>query len=288
MTDLAATISREPARKRVRSRRSVAVTLAIFWLVVIVVLAIAGTALAPYSASEQELLVGLSGPGSGHPLGTDELGRDILSRVMAGTRSPVVGALGIALGAMLISVTFGLISGYRGGRSESLIMRGVDLLLAMPALLVAIVVVGALDGGYVVAVLLLAFLFAPWDTRIIRGVTLEQRPRAYVEAARVMGMSEWRIMASHILPNVLPLVVVNFCLDFTYGLVTLAGLSFVGLGVGPGAADWGRMLFESRDLLTVNAWAALAPAFMILFTAAAANVVGDWAYERIAARGQAR
>jgi peptide/nickel transport system permease protein len=207
---------------------------------------------------------------------------------MAGTRLPVLGAIAIAIGAMLISATLGVIAGYRGGRTDSVLMRGVDLMLALPPILIAIVIVGALDGGYVIAVVLLAFLFAPWDTRIIRSVALEQRPRPYVEAARVMGLSERRIMVSHILPNTLPLIVVNLCLDFTYGLVTLAGLSFVGIGVGPGEADWGRMLFENRDLLTVNPWAALAPAFMIMFTAAAANVVGDWAYERIEARGRAK
>jgi peptide/nickel transport system permease protein len=264
------------------------VALAIGWLVVVILMALVGSLLAPHSAGDQDLFTGLTGPTGGHLLGTDELGRDILSRVMAGTRSPVLGALAIALGAMIISTTLGLVAGYRGGRGESVIMRGVDLALALPALLVAIVVVGALGGGYPIAVLLLAFLFAPWDTRIIRGATLEQRPRAYVEAARVMGLSDTRIMVFHLLPNVLPLVVVNLCLDFTYGLVTLAGLSFVGIGVEPGAADWGRMLFENRDLLTVNPWAALGPAFAILLTAAAANVVGDWAYERIDARGRTR
>jgi ABC-type dipeptide/oligopeptide/nickel transport system permease subunit len=167
-------------------------------------------------------------------------------------------------------------------------MRTVDLLLALPALLVIIVVIGAFNGGYVIAVALLALLAAPADTRIVRGVTLEQRPRAYVEAARVMGLSSRRIMVSHILPNVLPLIVVNLALDFTYGLISLAGLSFIGVGVNPGAPDWGRMLFENRDLLNVNPWAALAPAIMILLTAAAANILGDWAYERIDARGRAR
>ena len=288
MSTVAAPIPRDLSRTRARRWRSVTVALAGVWLAVIAVLSVAGSQLAPYPPDSQDLFVGLVGPGSGHLLGTDELGRDILSRVMAGTRLPVVGALGVAIGAMLISVTLGLIAGYVGGRTESLTMRGVDLMLALPPLLVAIVVVGAFDGGYGIAVVLLALLFAPWDTRIIRGVTLEQRPRPYVEAARVMGLSSRRIMVSHILPNVLPLVVVNLCLDFTYGLVTLAGLSFVGIGVGPGEADWGRMLFENRALLTVNPWAALAPAFMIMFTAAAANVIGDWAYERIEARGRAR
>ena len=167
-------------------------------------------------------------------------------------------------------------------------MRGVDLLLALPPLLVIIVVAGAFNGGFAIAVVLLALLAAPSDTRIIRSVTLEQRPRAYVEAARVMGLSRRRIMLSHILPNIVAVIVVDLCLDFTFGLVSLAGLSFVGLGVSEGAADWGRMLYDNRNLLTVNPWAALAPALMILLTAAAANIVGDWAYERLEQRGRAR
>ena len=275
-------------RRRVRRWRSPIVTAALVWLALIAVLVVAGPLLAPHSPAEQDLLAGVGGPSGTHLLGTDDLGRDILSRVIVGTRSPVLGALAIALGAMLISATFGLLAGYLGGKTESGIMRGVDLLLALPPLLVIIVVAGAFNGGYAIAVVLLALLAAPWDTRIIRSVTLEQRPRAYVEAARVMGLSRRRIMLSHILPNIVPLIVVDLCLDFTFGLVSLAGLSFVGLGVSEGAADWGRMLYDNRNLLTVNPWAAMAPALAILLTAAAANVVGDWAYERLEQRGRAR
>lgn len=275
-------------RKRVRRRASVSVILAGAWLAIVLALVVAGSALAPNSPDEQDIITGLSGPGAEHLLGTDELGRDILSRVMAGAQTPVLGAIAIALGAMFISVTFGLIAGYIGGFTESLTMRTVDALLALPALLVIVVIVGSFDGGYTIAVPLLALLAAPWDTRIIRSVTLEQKPRAYIEAAKVMGLSSRRIMVSHVLPNVMPLIVVNLALDFTFGLVSLAGLSFLGVGVNPGDADWGRMLFENRDLLNVNPWAALAPAIVILLTAAAANVVGDWVFERIDARGRAR
>jgi peptide/nickel transport system permease protein len=276
-------------RARVRRRRRpTVVAFALGWLALVALLVIAGPLLAPHGPSEQDLLAGVGGPGPGHLLGTDALGRDILSRVMVGARSPVLGALAIALGAMLISVTLGLVAGYFGGWSEAGIMRGVDLLLALPPLLVIIVVAGAFEGGYLTAVVLLALLAAPWDTRIVRSVTLEQRPRAYVEAARVMGLPRRRVLLSHILPNIVPLIVVNLCLDFTFGLVSLAGLSFLGLGVSEGAADWGRMLYDNRNLLTVNPWAALAPALAILLTAAAANVAGDWAYEKLDAKGRAR
>lgn len=274
--------------RRARGVGSPVIAVAGAWLLIIAVLAAAGALLAPHAPGSQDLLASSVGPRADHLLGTDALGRDVFSRILVGARSPVLGAAAIALGAMVISVVLGLISGYLGGVTESVIMRGVDLLLALPALLVIIVVAGAFNGGYALAVVLLALLAAPSDTRIIRSVTLEQRPRAYVEAARIMGLSRRRIMFSHILPNILPLVVVNVCLDFTFGLVTLAGLSFLGLGVAPGSPDWGRMLFENRELLPVNPWAALGPAIMILLTAAAANIVGDWAYERIEAKGRAR
>jgi peptide/nickel transport system permease protein len=149
-------------------------------------------------------------------------------------------------------------------------------------------VVGAFKGGLLLAVFVLAVLTAPPDVRVIRSVTLEERPRAYVEAARVMGLPSRRIIFSHVFPNILPIVVVNVCLNFTVALVALAALSFLGLGVGPGAADWGRMLFENRELMLANAWAALAPALMIMLTSTAANLAGDWAYERFEAKGTAR
>jgi peptide/nickel transport system permease protein len=285
-----AAVSQPVAARRARLPRvrTIFVGLSIGWLAIVAFVVVAGPLVAPRSPASQDLIRGLAGPSGSHLLGTDELGRDILSRALIGTRSPVLGALAIAFGAMILSVTFGLVAGYRGGRTESLVMRGIDLLLAMPALLVIIVVAGAFGGGYVVAVLLLIALSAPWDARIIRGVTLEQKPRAYVEAARVMRLSDRRVMFSHILPNVLPLVIVNACLDFTFGLVTLAALSFVGLGVEPGSADWGLMVFENRGVLSINPWAALAPALLIVATAVSANIVGDWLYERVDTKGRAR
>jgi len=275
------------ARRR-RRLPSILVVISLAWLVLVMVLAVIGPELAPHDPDDQDILVGVTQPGPDHLLGTDSLGRDIFSRVLAGTRSPVVGALCVALLAMVLSTSSGLVAGYMGGRTETWIMRSVDLALALPGLLVLIVVVGAFKGGLVLAVIVLGVLTAPPDIRVIRSVTLEERPRAYVEAARVMGLPPWKIMVSHVFPNILPIVVVNVCLNFTVGLVALAALSFLGLGVGPGAADWGRMLFENRELMIANAWAALAPALMIMLTSAAANLAGDWAYERFEAKGTAR
>src|SRR5207247_8153966 len=154
--------------------------------------------------------------------------------------------------------------------------------------LVAIVVVGVLGGGYFRAVALLVILYAPFDTRIVRGATLEQRSRPYVEAARTLGLPRRRIMFGHIWPNVLPVAVANATLAFAFSLVSLASLSFLGIGVGPGTADWGRMLADSRTLLFQNPATALAPGIALVITAASVNIIGDWLFERLSDRGRIR
>jgi peptide/nickel transport system permease protein len=276
-----------PAR---RQRRRFPFLIGFCFLVigVVVVCAIFGSLIAPHDPNQQNLLVGLTPPSKDFWLGTDDLGRDVFSRVIVGARTAIVGPIIIALGAMVIGNTLGLIAGYKGGAIDATIMRWVDLMWALPGLLIAIVVVGVLGGGYWLAVALLILLTAPYDTRIVRGATLEQRPLPYVEAARTLGLRDRRIMVRHIWPNVLPLVVANTFLNFAFTLVTLSALSFLGLGVGPGTPDWGRMLAESRTLLFDNPWAALAPGLMLVITAASMNLIGDWLYEWRSDRGRAR
>jgi peptide/nickel transport system permease protein len=255
---------------------------------VVAVCAIFGGAIAPHDPSAQDLVATLAPPGQGNWLGTDDLGRDVFSRTIAGARTAVVGPLVIALGAMLIGNVLGLLAGYRGGLIDATIMRIADLVYALPALLVAIVVVGVLGGGYFRAVILLVFLYCPFDTRLVRAATLEQRSRAYIEAARTLGLPRWRIMFLHIWPNVLPVAVANATLAFAFALVSLSSLSFLGIGVGPGTADWGRMLADSRTLLFDNPATALAPGIALVVTAASVNVIGDWLFERVSDRGQIR
>ena len=134
------------------------------------------------------------------------------------------------------------------------------------------------------AVAVLVVLFTAPDTRIVRSAVLEQRPLPYIEAARTLGIPRRRIMFRHIFPNILPLIAAYVVLDFAFALVSLAALSFLGLGVPPGTPDWGRMLFENRTLLLTNPMAALLPAAAIVVTAACINIIGDWTYERMSAR----
>jgi peptide/nickel transport system permease protein len=271
-----------------RPRFPVAIALCAGFFMVVLACAAFGSLLAPRDPNAQELLVGLTRPNGSFWLGTDDLGRDVFSRIIAGARTAVLGPAVIAVGAMLIGNTLGLLAGYRGGWLDALIMRWADLMYALPGLLVAIVVAGVLGGGYFLAVIVLTVLFSPYDARIVRGATLEQRPLPYVEAARTLGFSPKRIMVIHIWPNILPLVVANTFLNFAFALVSLSGLSFLGLGVGPETPDWGRMLAESRTLLFDNPATALAPAAMIVLTAASMNLVGDWIYEWLSDRGRAR
>ena len=288
MSEVAASAAADLTAPRARRGFSFTVALAFLIVAVVVVCAAFGEWLAPHDPSEQNLLVGLQPPGGDHPFGTDDLGRDILSRTIVGARTALVGPLIIAAGAMVIGNLLGLVAGYRGGVTDSIISRAVDFVYAMPALLVAIVVVGVLGGGYFLAVALLMVLFSPIDTRIVRGATLDQRSRPYVEAARVIGLSGHRIMFRHIWPNVLPLALANAFLTFAFSLVSLASLSVLGLGIGPGTADWGRMLAESRTLLFDNAAAALAPGLALVAMAASVNVIGDWFYEWLSDRGRSR
>jgi peptide/nickel transport system permease protein len=181
---------------------------------------------------------------------------------------------------MLLGNFLGVLAGYRGGTADSAISRIVDFIYALPALLVAIVVVGVIGGGYAIAVVLLMVLFSPADTRIVRGEAVRQRSLPYVEALRVLGVSGRRIMFGHIGRNVLPIVVAYVFLDFGFALVALSALSFLGIGVGPGSTDWGRMLYENRNLLFTNPAAAIAPGLAIVLTAASMNLFGDWLFNR--------
>jgi peptide/nickel transport system permease protein len=271
-----------------RRRFPFVILLCVLFVLAVAVCAVIGAKIAPHGASDNDLLGGLQRPSGNHLFGTDTLGRDIFSRVVVGARTAVLGPLVIAVGAMLFGNVLGTLAGYRGGVVDFLIMRWADMMYALPALLIAIVVVGVLGGGYWTAVLLLTVLTAPYDARLIRASVLEQRPRPYVEAARTLGLSPRRIMFGHIWPNVVPIVVANTFLNFAFSLVALSGLSYLGLGAAPGTADWGRMIADNRNLLFDNPVAALGPAAALVFTAAAVNLLGDWMYETLSDRGRAR
>lgn len=272
-----------PATALSRMRQApIVLILAGLVVAVVVVCAILGERMAPDSPFIQRLGVGDTPPSKEFIAGTDLLGRDVLSRVIVGARTALVGPIVVAACAFAIATLLGLLAGYLGGIVDSAIMRWVDFMFALPGPLIAIVVVGVVGGGYWTAVLVLVVLFTAPDTRIVRSAVLKQRPLPYIDAARALGISKTRILFIHILPNVLPIILAYVVLDFAFALVNLAGLSFLGLGVEPGTPDWGRMLFENRNILFSNPVALLLPAMAIIMTALSMNLIGDWLFERLA------
>jgi peptide/nickel transport system permease protein len=261
---------------------------AVLVVAVVVAAALFGAWLQPADPAKQNLLRVLEPPSAQHPLGTDDLGRDVLSRVIAGARRAITGPMIVAFGLVVTSTVLGLLAGYRGGWVDTLISRWIDLMISVPTLLTIVVVAGIVGGGYAMAVLLLILFSTPYDTRVVRGAVLEQRNRPYVEAAQVLGLSSARIMFGHILPVVLPIVFAVAFLNFAWGLVSLSSLSFLGIGGTPGTPDWGRMLADNRGNLSSNPWSALGPGIALLLTATSMNLIGDWLNGWVAAQGRER
>ncbi|WP_433271127.1 ABC transporter permease [Actinosynnema sp. CS-041913] len=257
-------------------------------LAVILVCVVTGDALAPYPPNAQDLMLSSGGPSPQHWLGTDDLGRDVLSRVISGARVAVIGPLVVALVAVAVGICLGLAAAYYRGPVDAVISRLVDVMYALPALLVAIVVVGISSGGYPVTVLVLSLLSMPTAIRMIRSAASVQSGLPYVEAAQSLRLPARTVMFRHILPNIVPTVVATFLLDFVVALIAFSALAFLGIGGEPGSAEWGVMIADGREQILSEPWLSLAPAVLIMLTATCATVLGDSVYDRLTARREAR
>ncbi|MFE2426816.1 ABC transporter permease [Streptomyces sp. NPDC059373] len=279
------TAARAPGKRalRRRGRPPLLVLTSFVVLALMFVLAVAGNWLAPYDPTEQDLLTNVTPPSGSHWLGTDQLGRDVLSLVMAGARTALLGPLVVALGTVAVGAAIGIWAGYRGGIVDALANRFADLMYALPGLLVIVVVVGIVGGGYWLAVSVLTVLSLPSEIRLSRSATQVQARLPYVEAARTLGLSQRRIMFRHLLPNIAPTVVATLLLDFVSALIGLSGLSYLGLGVPAGTPDWGALLQDGQNLLADNPWMSLAPGLMIALCATSVTLIGDWMYDRFSA-----
>lgn len=244
--------------------------------------------LGPYDPGFIDASASLLPPGDGHYLGTDQLGRDMLSRVIAGARTSLIGPTLLAAGVTVVSALLAVVAGYFGGRLDAIVSRVVDFVYSIPALMVAIIVAGITGGGFWITVLVLIVFNLPLAVRNLRAAVLERVTLPYMEAAATLGLPTWRILFTQLLPVISPFIVATFFLSFTYGIVELSSLSFLGIGVPPGAADWGRMVADNRATMYGNVWATAGPAIAIVLLAVSANLIGEWLYQRYESAGKAR
>jgi len=232
----------------------------------------------PYFAAHppaQTIGLPFAGPGNGTLLGTDVLGRDALSRTLWGGRS-VLGFAGTAtLIAYLAGAAIGLMSGYLAGPVDALLMRGVDVLVSVPALLFILVLVTGAGTSNTTLVIAVAVVQAPLIARVVRSATLEQSVRAFVEAAVARGERASAIIMREIVPNIVPPVMADAGLRLTYSIILVASVNFFGLGLQPPAADWALMISENRNGFNLNPWVIIAPALMIALLTISVNLVGD-------------
>ncbi len=214
-------------------------------------------------------------PSRVHLFGTDELGRDVLSRTVFGARiSMTVGLISVSI-ALLIGVTLGLLSGYAGGWVDNLIMRMIDILLAFPGILLAIIIVGSLGPGLRNVMIAVGIFSVPSYARVVRASTLHVKALDYIEALRALGASDARILFRHVLVNVTAPIIVLSTLGVATAILSAAGLSFVGLGAQPPAPEWGAMLSQARPYLRNEWWMATFPGLAIMITVLAVNLMGD-------------
>jgi len=260
--------------ERLRFLRSVSGAAGVTIVLFVLAVALFGRYVAPH---DPNVPVGLplSGPSGTSPLGTDYVGRDVLSRLLYGGRS----VIGLALAATLlgygIGLAIGLVAGYSRSRVDPVLMRSVDVMLAFPPLLFLLVLIGGAGTGVDVLVVGVAVIQAPAIRRIVRTATLEVSVRGYVEAAIARGERASAVILREVLPNILAPVLVDAGLRFTYSILIIASVNFLGLGLQPPASDWALMISENRQYIAINSWAVLAPAAMFALLTIGINLTGD-------------
>lgn len=244
-------------------------------VVLVLALAIIGPSLAPYEPSAMSVLRRYRPPSAEHWLGTDQLGRDILSRILSGARATVLLAmLATAIGSMA-GALLGTASAFLGGRVDEAVMRTVDAVMALPSLLLALLIVSVLGRGSENAVLAIAIAFTPGMARITRSVALAVRRQDYVNAAIARGEGGWYIVTREMLPNVVAPIVVEMSIRVAFAVMLFATLSFLGLGAQPPASEWGLMVSEARRFMHLSPWMIVWPCAAIALVAIGFNLLGD-------------
>ncbi|WP_320130869.1 ABC transporter permease [uncultured Sphaerochaeta sp.] len=243
-----------------------------------IILAIIGPSILPFTFTQMDTANQMVSPGTaGHLLGTDNLGRDILSRVVYGSRSILTVALMTALISTVVGVILGFFAGYFGGKLDFMFLRIMDILMAIPPLVLAMVVLGILGGSSIISLTLIVSLaFIPATARVSRGVLLTEKSHEYVSAARIRGENHFYIMFVEILPNTTGPIIVEATARFAYSIMMVASLGFLGVGLQPPTPDWGMMVIENKAIISQAPWAVLSPALAIASLVIAISIFSDF------------
>ncbi len=245
------------------------------FIAALVLCAVFADLIAPYKPLEQAMTQRLRPPSAAHFFGTDDFGRDILSRILFGSRiSLQVGFVAVGIAGTL-GVVLGLLAGYFGGMVDSVLMRAMDVLLAFPAILLAVTIMALLGPSTTNVMIAIGIAYIPIFARVVRGSVLTVKPNEYVEAARACGATEWRTMLVHVLPGTTGPIIVQVSLALAYAILAEAALSFLGLGTQPPTPTWGSMLSFGREFVREAPWFTLFPGFAIFLTVLSLNLVGD-------------
>ncbi len=246
-----------------------------FFIIFLSFIAVMAPLIAPYDPAESELAISLQSPNPSRPFGTDEFGRDILSRIIYGARvSLLIGLVSVSIGA-LGGVLLGVISGFYGGKVDNVIMSVINILLSFPGILLALLFVTIVGVGAKNIMFSVGIYSVPTFARLVRGSVLSVREREYVEAARALGFNDFRVVFRHIFPNVLAPIIVQSTFSIASAIRIAAGLSFLGLGVEPPTPEWGAMLSDGRGYLEVAPHICIIPGTVLFLTVMAFNLFGD-------------
>lgn len=241
----------------------------------LIVFAIFGPAIAPHAPNEMSFGEEFANPSLAHPFGTDDFGRDILSRILYGARiSLLVGAISVSLATVIGSV-LGMLAGYGPRWMDEIIMRIMDVMFAFPTILLAIAVMAMLGRGVQNAMIAIGIVYVPIFARIARGEVLSVKQEEYVEVARALGARDWQILLFHIFPNILAPIIVEISLSLSFAILAEAALSFFGLGTQPPDPSWGRMLSEGRGFFRQSIWIGIFPGVAIMLSVMGFNFLGD-------------
>ncbi len=254
-----------------------------------IILSLFGEVLAPHDPYAQDIMGSkLRAPSLEHPLGTDELGRDVLSRVMTGTRISLQVAVVVLTFAVSFGTLIGALSGYLGGLADEVLMRITDMFLAFPALVLAVTIAATLGKNLTNTMIALSTVFWPWYARLVRAQVLSIKERDFVTAGRSLGLSPSRLLLRHILPNSVSVVIIQLTLDVGYAILATSSLSFIGLGAQPPSPEWGTMLSDARSYFRDAWWYTTFPGVALTLTVFAFNVLGDGLQDALDPRSSRR